>query len=89
MQAYIDKGHGLLTHAPTVQRMPLRLLLSIFVLDSSLTFFTRDISQAYVQSDTNVQRKVFVKPPADFDFPTNVLLRVDRPLYGLPEAGVH
>lgn len=39
VQAYNDSSHGLLTHAPTVQRVSQRLLLSICAMDSELSFF--------------------------------------------------
>lgn len=81
--------HCFLTYAPTVQRASQRLLLSIAVCDKSLAVISRDVSQAYVQSETTLQRPVFVKPPTILKFPDDVLFKVNRPLYGLPEAGNH
>ncbi len=50
VQAFNDKKHELMTHSPTVQRSSQRLLLSVaHTLD--LQVFTRDISQAYTQSN--------------------------------------
>ncbi len=51
--------------------------------------FTRDISKAYTQSDTCIQSDVFVVPPVEFRVDETIVLNVKRPLYGLPEAGVH
>lgn len=89
VQAYGDHNHGLLTHAPTVQRVSQRLLLIICAMDNNLTLFTRDISQAYVQSETRTQRPIFVRPPSQLNIPRGTVLRVERPLYGIPEAGLH
>lgn len=89
VQAYKDKKHGLLTYSPTVQRASQRLLLCCCAIDQSFTFFTRDVSQAYVQSTTPVQRPIFIRPPTSLKLSKDILFRVKKPLYGLPEAGVH
>ena len=89
IQAFKDKDHGLMTYAPTTQRASQRLLLAICAMGPSLRFFTRDISQAYVQANTRVERRIFVRPPAEMDLGRQCLLRIERPLYGLPESGLH
>ena len=89
IQAFGYKDHGLMTYAPTTQRASQRLLLAICAMDTSLQFFTRDISQAYVQAATKVEREIFVRPPAEMNLGQQCLLRVERPLYGLPESGLH
>lgn len=68
----LNDWHCLLTYKSTVQRASQRLLLSIFVCNNSLTIISRDISQAYVQSETSLQRLVFDKPPKILNFPENV-----------------
>ena len=88
VQAYNDNNHGLLTHAPTVHRSSESLLLALCSMVSDLQFFTQDISQAYVQSETRTQRAIFVRPPSILHLPPGTLLRVDLPLYGIPEAGI-
>lgn len=93
VQAFKDKKHGLLTYSPTVQRASQRILYSFIATsanwDKKWSVSLRDISQAYTQSETEVMRRVYVRPPKEYGLPTGVLLRVDKPLYGLPEAGVH
>lgn len=89
VQAFNDKEHGLLTNAPTVQRSSQRLLLSLFASSSDCSLFMRDISQAYTQSKSSINRPIYVKPPAILNIPPKTLLRIDRPLYGIPEAGMH
>ena len=89
VQAFQDKKHGRMTHSPTVQRSSQRLLLCLAAMTPELQFFTRDISQAYTQSDTRMKRPVFVKAPKELGLSDDMVLRVDLPLYGIPEAGVH
>lgn len=79
----------MLTHAPTVQRSSFRLLLCLSSMDGNLIFFTGDVSQVYVQSNTTIQPPISGQPPASLGLSSNFLLRTYRPLYGLPEARVH
>lgn len=79
----------MLAHAPTIQRSSTHLLLSLCAVEYELAFFTRYVSQAYLQSDTTVQRPIYNRPPGVLQLPSHTLPRVDRPIYGLPEAGVH
>lgn len=58
-------------------------------MDASLRFFTGDVSQAYVQSETTTRHPIFVRPPVALKLPARSLLRLERPLYGLPEAELH
>ena len=55
--------------------------------------YLRDISQAYVQSTTNLNREFYVRPPAELSgqlgIGSNTVLKVVKPLYGVPEAGNH
>ena len=57
--------------------------------DPSFRFFCRDVSQAYLQSETAIQRPIFIRPPPELGLGHDQLLRVARPLYGIPEAGMH
>lgn len=79
----------MLTLAPTVQIFSMRNLLCLCAMNKNLAFFTRGISQTYVQSETIVQRLIFVWTPTSMDLSPQTLLRVNRPIYGLPEAEVH
>ena len=55
--------------------------------------YLRDISQAYVQSTTTLNRDFYIKPPQElaheFGLPGDSILKVIKPLYGVPEAGNH
>lgn len=89
VMAFNDRNHGLLTHAPTVQRSSLKQLLTIAAMDEDLDLFLRDIIQAYVQSKNTTKRPIFVRPPSSLNISQGILLRINLPLYGIPEAGVH
>lgn len=55
----------------------------------SLLLFTSDVRQAYTQSETELARAVFIRPPPSLGVPPNHVFRVLRPPYGLPECGLH
>lgn len=85
----IDEKYGLLTSAPTVQRASQHLLLSMFGTTIDFVIFLRDISLAYTESTSQMTRIISVRPPRVLNMPPNTLVKVVRPLYGLPEAGIH
>lgn len=92
VQAYNDqKKISILTQAPTIQRMSQRLILALPALQHRphLKLYLRDITQAYVQSTTFLNRKFYVRPPAEIQLPVDSILKVVKPLYGVPEAGAH
>lgn len=51
-----------------------------------MTAFTRDITQAYIQSHHDLERKVFIRTPTYMDLPENVVLQVVKPLYAITEG---
>ncbi len=55
--------------------------------------YLRDISQAYVQSTTLLNRDFYIRPPPELiqrlGLNGDLILRVVKPLYGVPEAGNH
>src|SRR5271168_5520653 len=58
-----------------------------------IRLYLRDISQAYVQSATNLNREFYVRPPRELENELGIgkdsVLKVLKPLYGVPEAGNH
>jgi hypothetical protein len=52
-----------------------------------------EISQAYNQSTTQLNRDFYIKPPYKLTdrigLPRDTILKVVKPLYGVPEAGNH
>lgn len=96
VQAYADQGKDLvLTQSPTIQRVSQRLILCITAImqDENTKLYLRDISQAYVQSTTTLNRSFYVNPPqeltTELGIPQSSILKVVKPLYGVPEAGNH
>jgi hypothetical protein len=95
VQAYNDENkHVVLTQSPTIQRISQRIILSIAAMETETTgLYLRDISQAYVQSTTLLNRDFYVNPPLELAKHLNLrddsVLKVVKPLYGVPEAGNH
>jgi ribonuclease HI len=90
VQAFNDRAsRQVLTGAPTVQRFSQRLLLSMAACFPDMKLFTRDVTQAYIQAETELTREVYVEAPSEMGLTDDEILLVRKPLYGLPEAGVH
>ena len=97
VQAYDDPEKDLvLTQSPTIQRVSQRLILCIAAItqnDVNTHLYLRDISQAYVQSATRLNRDFYIRAPLELSTALGVsqgtILKVVRPLYGIPEAGNH
>lgn len=88
VQAFNDRGHGLLTYSPTVQRSSQRMLFCMAAMCKNWTVMLRDVVQAYTQSETPLTRPIYVRPVAEFGLSDDMLLLVKQPLYGVPEAGL-
>lgn len=90
VQAFKDSGkEQVLTQSPTLQRVSQRILLSFSVSLKNHNLYLRDITQAYVQSRTHLIRDFYIKPPIELGLNKDTLLKVIKPLYGVPEAGNH
>ena len=94
VQAYNDQGKDLvLTQSPTIQRVSQRIILALVPTlqqnQPATAVYLRDISQAYVQATTHLNREIFIRPPPKLGLSKNTTLRVVKPLYGVPEAGNH
>jgi hypothetical protein len=59
----------------------------VAAIKQQLRIYLRDISQAYVQSNTQLSRDFFIRPPPEFGLPQGSILKVIKPLYRVPEAG--
>ena len=90
VQAHHDTGKTtVLTQSPTIQRASQRLILSLTPSMTTRNLFIRDISQAYIQSTTNLNRLFYIKPPKEIDLSCDNVLKVLRPLYSILEAETH
>ena len=90
VQAYNDHDKmSILTQSPTIQRMSQRLILALSAINPQLGLYLRDITQAYVQSSTSLNRQFYIRPPIEFGLQNGTVMKVIKPLYGVPEAGAH
>lgn len=94
IQAYNDKGKtSILTQSPTIQRMSQRALLALApsLVKQGMFVRLRDITQAYPQSTSKLNRLIYAHPPRDIvdELPPGTVFWVVIPLYGIPEAGAH
>jgi hypothetical protein len=55
--------------------------------------YLRNISQAYIQSSTKLVRDFYIRVPEELsttlEIIKNIVVKIIRPLYGIPEAGNH
>ena len=87
----VDKTQ-ILTQSPTIQRVSQRLPIAIAAcLHLSTALELRDITQAYPQSQTVLQRYILAQLPSELKnkYPPGTVLHVIKPLYGVAESGVH
>lgn len=97
IQAYNDVNKGLvLTQSPTIQQVSQRLIICLAaIFQDNTKLYLRDVTQAYVQSTSNLNRDFYIRPPPEFATMLGIkpnsdsILKVVKPLYGVPEAGNH
>jgi len=94
IQGYADDGKEMiLTQAPTIQRASQRLILALMpsLLERGMIAWIRDITQAYVQSETGLNREILAHLPMQIrhKHPEGTVMQVVKPLYGIAEAGTH
>ena len=94
IRGYNDEGKSfILTQSPTIQRASQRLMLAIApcLFQRGIILWIRDITQAYVQSQTSLQRTILARIPEQLRdrHPEGTIMTVIKPLYGIPEAGTH
>lgn len=86
---YNEYQHRLLSVASTVENSLQQLKLAVFEIFSDFLIFMREISQAHTKLKTKISRLIYLRPPSIFNTPCEMILCVDRPLYGLSETGLH
>lgn len=89
VMAFKYKTHDPLTGASAVQGSSQHLLLADYESHSDFKIILHNISQAYTQSELMIQRPIFNRVPRVHVMPPNILSRIQRFLYGLPESGLH
>jgi hypothetical protein len=94
IQAYDDKDKtSILTQSPTIQRVSQRTILALApsLVNQGMAVRLRDITQAYPQSTSKLNRLIYARPPKEIvaELPPGTVFWVVIPLYGIPEAGAH
>jgi hypothetical protein len=69
-------------------RVSQRLILYIAVIRNH-DLYLRDISQAYVQSATNLNHEFYIQLSCELLIDNDLILKVLKPLYRVSEAGNH
>jgi len=94
IQGYNDDGKEvILTQSPTIQRASQRLILALApsLIKKGMAVYLRDVTQAYTQSETPLQRLIIAYLPEQIrqQYPKDTIMVVLKPLYGIAEAGTH
>lgn len=78
-----------MTYLPTVQRVSQLILLCVAPCDEDIIMFLRDLTQAYTQSAKRIITRIFIEHPTSLNLDPAKILKVIRPLYGLPDRGLY
>jgi hypothetical protein len=78
-----------LTASPTVQRYSTRVSFAVAACRRDFEVKFRDITMAFLQSETLISRNAYMEPPPEMNLPHSSILRIRKPLYGLPESPMH
>ncbi|CCU78396.1 (conserved with many other fungi) [Blumeria hordei DH14] len=97
IQAFNDHGKSaILTQSPTIQQSAQRIIQALapslmLLQDQDIHIWLRNISQAYTQSTSCLNRIIIATLPAEIalQYPERTIMVVRKPLYGIPEAGTH
>jgi hypothetical protein len=84
-----DSAADIDTRVPTITRMSQRLAVASAAMMPLHTAYIRDISQAYLQSTSTLTRPVYLEAPPEMGLNEDELLLAKKPLYGVPESGLH
>lgn len=86
-QGYIDKEKQYLVHDTVTSRQYSSRILIGLASTHGFKLFSTDVTQAYLQSDGELLRDIFIKPPNKFGLEPEQYLNLLKPLYGLSDAG--
>lgn len=87
VQGFRDKMKTSLVHDSATSRQASARILVGLAAAFEFELFSTDVTQAYLQSATPLQREVYIKPGKDFGLGPDKLLKLLRPLYGLADSG--
>lgn len=87
-EKYSDLHTTLLaTRVPPVQRFSEDSMASLAASFMHMTVFTCDVKQVCIQSETHLERRIYIRAPREMLLPEQAVLYVVKPLYGIPESG--
>jgi hypothetical protein len=94
IQGYNNDGKLLvLTQSLIIQRFSQKILLAIIpaLLRKGMFLWLRDVTQAYTQSESPLQRTILAELPEQIRdlYPKGTIMVVVRSLYGIAEAGAY
>ncbi|PXF46968.1 Transposon Ty1-PR3 Gag-Pol polyprotein [Gracilariopsis chorda] len=86
-QGYKDpEKHRIVHEARTMQIKSIRLIVSL-AHAPGFQLWSADIKQAYIQSKVPLTHDVYLRPVPELGLPISRLLKIQRPIYGMTEAG--
>lgn len=83
-----SKQSKISTKAPTVQRTSEQLELEIEASTSGFALFWREVLRAYLKSAKTLTSDSYIRAPPELGLPEATVLKIIKPLYGIPEAGL-
>ena len=87
VQGYRDKMKTSLVHdSATSRQVSARILVGLAAI-FGFRLFSTDVTQAYLQSSSDLMREVYIKPGKEFNLQPGEILKLLRPLYGLADSG--
>lgn len=93
---YVAQGHRdldkqfMVHNITTLRQSSTRIIVSVAAI-KNFRLFSHDVTQAYLQSDERLTRKVFLSPKKKdmehFGISESEILELRRPIYGMTDAG--
>lgn len=86
LQGHHDRyRHSIANDSPMLMRLTFRIIIALAVIMFNGNLWTRDVEQAYMQSNP-LGRDVFTEPPGEANLSKNMVLKIKLLHYGLVEA---
>ncbi len=90
MQTYNDQDKTIiLIQSSIIQRMSQRIILALTACNFDCHLYLRDITQAYVQSKTSLNREFFIRSPFELNLSERSILKIIKSLYEVSKTETH